>query len=134
MILSDVMDELATQLGTISGLRVFGFPPDSVVPPAAIVTYPEQIDYDATYGRGADEMVLPLMVVVGKMSDRATRDLLSVYCDGSGDSSVKAVLEDGTYTSFDSIRVASVAFDVVTIGGTGYLNAEFTLQIMGQGA
>lgn len=133
MQLSAVMDELATQLETIAGLRVFAYPPDSLVPPAAVVSYPEQIDFDGTYVRGMDTMRIPVMVLVGKTTDRATRSALSGYVDGSGASSVKAVLEGGTYTAF-TVRVASVQFDVVIIGGTGYLNAEFTLEITGSGS
>lgn len=134
MILSDVMDELATQLDTIAGLRVFAYPPDSLVPPAAVVSYPNEYQFDNTYGRGSDVMHLPVMVVVGKTTDRVTRNLLSVYVDGSGAKSVKAVLEAGTYTAFEVVHVASVAFDVVQIGGTDYLNAEFSLEITGSGS
>lgn len=134
MILSDVMDQVATQLSTISGLRCFPYPPDSLVPPAAVVSFPEDIQFDGTYGRGMDKMTLPLMVVVGKTTDRVTRDLLSVYVNGSGAKSVKAVLEAGTYTAFDVVRVASVVFNGIQIAGTDYLNAEFTLEITGSGS
>jgi hypothetical protein len=56
------------------------------------------------------------------------------YCAGSGASSIKAVLEAGTYTAFDTVRVARVEFDVLTIGGTDYLAALFDLDIIGDGA
>lgn len=134
MIVSDLMDELATQLETISGLRCFAYPPDSLTPPAAVVSYPDVINYDATYGRGSDTLTLPVMVLVGRPTDRTARDLLSAYVDGSGSKSVKAVLEAGTYTAFDSIRVASAEIDVVTIGATPYLNAEFSVEITGSGS
>lgn len=134
MILSDVMDELATQLDTISGLRTFAFPPDSVVPPAAIISYPETYTYDETYGRGMDRMTLPAIVVVGRLSDRSTRDLLSAYVDGSGSSSVKAVVEAGSYTACHTVRVASVSIDVVTIGGDDLLAGTFDFDITGSGS
>jgi hypothetical protein len=97
MNLADVMDAVGDRLDTIAGLRVFAYPPGSVTPPAAVVSYPEGIEFDATYGRGSDRMTLPVVVVVGKASDRAARDKLGAYCDGSGASSVKAVLESGEY-------------------------------------
>jgi hypothetical protein len=134
MDLGDVMDEVADELDTIAGLRCFAYPPDSITPPAAIVSYPEDLAFDATYDRGADTVLLPVIVAVGKVHDRGTRDLVAAYCVGSGASSIKAVLEAGTYTAFDSVRVARAEFDVVRIGGTDYLAALFDLDIIGDGA
>lgn len=134
MILSDVMDELATQLETIPGLRVSAYPPDFPVPPAAVVSYPDEYEFDGNYGRGSDSMHLPVMVVVARADDRAARDLISPYVDGSGARSIKAVLENHTYTTFEVVRVASVKFNVAEYGGIGYLNAEFTLEITGSGS
>lgn len=93
MNLADVMDELAARIETIDGLQVFSFPPDNVAVPAAVVTYPEAYDYDATYSRGSDRLTIPMVVMVGKASDRSSRDQLSAYADGSGARSIKAVVE-----------------------------------------
>lgn len=134
MDLGAVMQAVSDRLDTISGLRCFAYPTADVSPPAAIVSYPESITYDVTYARGMDRMSLPVVVVVGKVSDRTARDRLGAYCNGSGASSVKAVLESGTYTAFDTIRVESVEFDVVEIAGTSYMAALFTLDIAGSGA
>lgn len=135
MNLGDVMDEVAAQLDTITGLRVFAFPPDNLPPPAAWIAYPEGYEYDATYGRGMDRITnLGVVVAVGKVSDRSTRDLVSQYADGTGATSVKAVLQAGTYTAFHTLRVVDVTFDVLTRGGTDYLGALFTLDIAGQGS
>lgn len=134
MNLADIMDAIATQLDTITGLRVTAYPPDQVQPPAGIVTYPDSYTFDGTYGRGMDRITIPVVVVVGRVYDRATRDLIASYCDGSGTSSVKAVIEAGTYTAFDTVRVESVEFDVVTIAGTDYMAATFNLDIAGSGS
>lgn len=134
MDLGNVMQAVADRLDTIAGLRCFGYPPDTVHPPAAIVTYPELLDFDGAYARGMDQVTLPVVVVVGRVDVRSTRDALAGYCDGSGASSVKAVLESGTYSAFHTIRVTSAEFDVATIGGTEYLTATFTLDIVGGGA
>jgi len=129
-----VMDEVAGRLATISGLRVFAYPPPTLAPPAAIVSYPESLTFDATYGRGMDRMRLPVVAVVGKPSDRSTRDHLAAYCNGSGPQSIKAALEVGLYTSFDTLRVESIDFDVVGIAGVDYMAAILTLDITGQGS
>ncbi len=137
MDLVDVMDQVAERLRTISGLHVFAWPPGQVVPPAAIVSYPDGITFDAAYRRGKDKMALPVVVVVGRVVDRVARDQIGAYCAGSGPRSVKQVLEDGVgagaYTAFDTLRVTGVDFDTVTIAGVDYMAALFTLDISGKG-
>lgn len=128
------MDEVAARLKTIDGLRVFAYPPGKVSPPAAIVSYPDDYTYDATYGRGMDRMTLPVVLVEGRPTDRTTRDRVGAYVNGSGTKSIKAVLESGEYTTFDVVRVANVEFDAFTIGAVEYMSAAFTLDIAGQGA
>lgn len=128
-----MMDELGDQLDTIDGLNVYRWPPDSVTAPGAVVTYPDGLDFDATYQRGFDDITLPIVVVVGKASARAARDKVAAFCAGSGDASVKAVLEAGTYTAFDVARVTGVEFSVATIGTTEYLTATFAVDITGGG-
>jgi len=134
MNLAAVMQEIADKLDTIMGLRVHAFPPDKITPPAAITTYPESLDYDSTYGRGSDRLTLPVVLVVGKVSARASRADIARFADGSGTASVKTVLESGTYATFDSVRVMRAVFDVVTIAGVEYLAATFTLDVIGKGA
>lgn len=134
MNLADVMQEVADQLDTIGGgLKVFGFPAYKITPPAAVVTYPENYNYDSTYARGMDRMTLPVVVLVGKVDDRTSRDRIAKYADGSGAASVKAVVESGTYTAFDSVRATGVEFDIVTMAGDEFLAATFSLDIVGKG-
>lgn len=136
MILADVMDEIATRLRTIPALagRTFAYPPGSVRPPAAVVSYPENYEYGYTGARGADRIrPLPVVIVVGKPTDRGARDALSDYVDGAGAKSVKAVLESGTYTALHVVTVERVEFDTITIGQTDYLAAMFDLDIVGPG-
>jgi hypothetical protein len=135
MDLGNVMQAVADRLGTIAGLRVYAYPPDVVQPPAAIVTYPGTLTFDATYGRGVDRIEdLGVVLLVGKVSDRASRDLITKWVKGSGATSVKAVLESGTYTAFDTIRVVKAEFDIITVAGVEHLAATLTLDIAGTGA
>lgn len=135
MNLGDVMGQVADRLAVIDGLRVFAYPPDKLSPPAAWVAYPEGYTYDLTYGRGSDRIAnLGVVVAVGAVVDRVSRDRLSEYVNGSGAKSVKAVLESGPYSAFDKLRVVDVTFDVLTRGGTDYLGALFTLDIVGPGS
>lgn len=135
MNLGAVMQEIADQLDTIAGLRVYAYPADSIAAPAAVVSYPGTVNFDGTYGRGTDHIPdLTVVVLVGKVSTRATRDAVSKYVNGSGAASIKQVVEAGTYSEFDTVRVAQVEFEPVSIGGVEYLAATFTLDIAGQGA
>jgi len=135
MNLGSVMQAIADRIDTIADLRVYAYPPDSVAAPAAIVTYPDTYTYDATYGRGMDRIeALPVVLLVGKVSDRASRDKVTQYVNGSGATSIKTAIESGTYTAFDTVRVTGVEFDIISVAGVEYLGATFTLDIAGQGA
>lgn len=133
MDLAAVMDEVGDQLDTIDALRVYRYPADNVAPPAAVVTYPDEWTYDATMRRGADTCTLPVVVLVGKVSDRASRDRIAVYVDGAGAKSLKAVIEAHSYESCDSVRVTNAEFDIVAVAGVEYLAATFHLNIIGPG-
>lgn len=133
MNLADLMDELATALGTLDGLRVFPYYADRVTPPAAVVGWPE-LDYDTTMARGADRLTLPIYVMVGKVDARSSRDALAGYLDGAAPGSVKAALDGGTYTACDSVRVLSATVQALTVAGVEYLAAEFQVDIMGSGS
>jgi hypothetical protein len=134
MNLGAVMDALATQLDTIDGVRVFGYVPDTVTVPVAIVAPPTVYNYDATMLRGGDRMTIPIYVLVGKVHDRSARDLLAVYVDGSGVKSFKAVLEAGTYTAFGSLRVQGVEIAPFIFNAVEYLGAMFSVDVAGPGA
>lgn len=134
MNLANVMDEIAAALGSIDGLRVYPYSANTIVSPAAIVDWPEEINYDATYGRGADQQTIKVIVCVAKLTDRGTKGRLAQYLDGSDATSVKAAVDGGTYTACDSVRVARAVVDVITIGAVDYLGAEFDVEVTGQGA
>lgn len=136
MNLSDVAEEIAARLNTISGLNAFPFPPDSVTPPAAIVLNPQPGDmvYDATYGRGMDRMTLPLIVLGGRSNDQQAHADIRAYLDGSGPRSVKAALAGRGWTTLHTIRVTTGGVDGVKLGGVEYYAAMFDLDITGQGS
>lgn len=128
-----VMTALATQIDTIAGLRVYDTPSNTIVVPACVVGYPETITFDVSMGRGQDHIVLDVIVLAGKSSDRTAIDVLGAYMNGSGSASIKAVVEanNGTYSAFARVRVREATVDVVTIGGVEYLAGIFTLDIYG---
>jgi hypothetical protein len=135
MDLAALMDEIGDVLDTVTGLRVHRHPPGKVVPPAAIVSYPERIAYDQTYRRGVDRIErMPVVLVVGKATDRAARDTVAEWSAGGGPGSIKALLEGHGWAACDVLTVTECSFDVVTIAAVDYLAAMFLVDIAGQGA
>jgi hypothetical protein len=129
-----IMQEIADRLDGIAGLRVFAHPPKTVTAPAAIVSYPQAVAYDQTYGRGMTRVNgLQVWLVVGKATERSARDDLGDYVAEAGPRSVKVALEAAGADSWDDLHVESVEFDVVTIASIDYMAAGFTINLACQG-
>lgn len=130
--LGSVMDAIGTRLATISGLRIADYPSDTANPPQAIVSLPETVEYDTVAGRGADRVVIPITVLVGRVSERAARDALAQYVSGVGALSIKAAVEgaDGALDgAVHTVRVTAARVDVVTIQAVDYLGASFDVEV-----
>lgn len=137
MNVKDVRDEIAAKLATVSGLRVFAYNVDKLSPPAAVVSPPERIEFDQTYGRGSDKITLMVTVFVSRSDARSAEAELSAYMDGSGPKSIKALVDSSDTNAYDScdtvtVTTAEVLYD--SIGGTPVQVAEFTVEITGSGA
>lgn len=129
------MEEIAERLRQVDNLRAHGFPIGvaQVGAGTAIVGYPSGYTFDSTYQRGSDDVTLPIVVVVGEIYGKVTRDRLGEYIAGSGPRSIKGVVESGAYTAFETVRVPTVEFDTVMIGAVEYLAAIFSAEISGEG-
>lgn len=126
--LTDVMDQIGVGLATITGLRVFDFPPKSAQPPFAFVDMPDSIDFDLTLNRGSDRATFTVVVAVADVVDRAARDAIAEYAAGSGGKSVKAALDAATIGT--SARVESVTFRPVALAQGTYAGAMFTVDVV----
>lgn len=135
MRLNAVMDEAAAAAKQITGLReVFPYPPGSLTGPSGYVSYPQSVDFDEAYQRGEDRITdLPIVLVVGKATDRAARDTVAAWASGDGPQSVKAAMEAWSWTSCDDLTVTSCEFDVEMIAGVPYLAAIFKATAVGAG-
>lgn len=127
--LKATLDAIGVQLRTISGLRVYDYPPDAVAAPAAVVGYPEEVTYDETMARGCDSTTVPVTVLVTSGSDRASRDALSPYLSGTGALSIKTAV-DGTLGGIvKDARVANAVVRGVGVGGIDYDAAVFSVEV-----
>jgi hypothetical protein len=134
MRLNAVMDEVAQVLEQITGLRVFPYPPEKIVPPAGYVSYPASVDFDEAYGRGEDAFRdLPIVLVASKVTTRTARDTVAAWASGDGPKSIKRAMEAHTWTTCDDLTITSCEFDVETIGGVPYLAAMFKATVVGPG-
>lgn len=133
--LADVMDEVALAMKQITGLNKFHeSPPASISAPMGYVAYPQSIDYDQTYAHGLDQITdLPVVCLVGKPTEKQSRDRVAAWSRKGGPDSVYRMLEEWTWSSCHDVKVESCEFDVWQVAGIDYLVAGFNLTVMGPG-
>lgn len=127
--LNAIMDALGVRLATISGLRVSDHVPETVAVPAAIVGYPEEVTYDETYGGGADSCIVPVTVLVGKVTARVSRDELAVYLARAGAKSIRAAINGNLGGTVHDARVAKARIEAVSFNGVEFLGATFRVEV-----
>jgi len=133
--LTDLRTGLANRLATISGLRSSAYIPDNPQPPVAVVM-PGRIQYDTAFGRGSDEYQFTIMLIVGRVADRASQTNLDAYCASSGSTSVKAAIEgDRTLggTALDCRVTEMTNQGSLAIGDVTYHTAEFSVTVIAAG-
>jgi hypothetical protein len=133
--LTDLRTGLATRLATISGLRSSAYIPDNPQPPVAVVM-PGRIQYDTAFGRGSDEYSFTIMLIVGRVADRASQTTLDGYCESSGSRSVKAAIEGDRSLGGKALdcRVTEMTNQgSLAIGDVTYHTAEFNVSVIAAG-
>lgn len=128
---STVRDKLKAALN-ITGLRVFDTIPDNIIPPAAIIGQ-LSFDYDLVFQRGADSATCDVLVVTGRMSERAAQDYLDNLLQPTGNSSVKTKIEsDQTLGgSVTSVRVSRAEPANIVVSGVEMLAYRFQVNLWG---
>lgn len=126
-----VRDKLKAALN-IPGLRVYDTIPDNIVPPAAVIGQ-LTMDYDLVFARGADAATVDVMVIAGRMSERAAQDWLDKLITSTGSTSVKTKLEadqtaGGSLTSVRVVRAEPVS---MTVSGVEMLAYRFQVECWG---
>lgn len=133
--LGQVMDEVASVLAQIPGLRVFAFPPPTLTPPAGYVSYPASVDYLETYQRGvAGFTELPITLLAGKPTEISSRNTIAEWVAADGPVSVVALMDTHEWVSCDGVTISdTVEFDIEKIGGVEYLAVVFRASVTGPG-
>jgi hypothetical protein len=133
MSISLLRQGLATNLQTISGLRVVDTLPDLVNPPMAMIGL-TKVAYNQQNQRSMAEYTFQVTVVVGRVSERTAQAALDVLvAPGSG--SVKYAIESDRTLGGKAYEVfvpELSAYGAVSINGIDYLSAEFSVQVYAQ--
>ncbi|QDP59221.1 MAG: hypothetical protein Tp1124SUR1244132_8 [Prokaryotic dsDNA virus sp.] len=131
--LTNIRNEIKNNLANITSLSVFGFVPDSVQPPTAVVGVLDSIDYDASMQRGADRYEIPVYIYVGRVDAQDSQETLDGFLASSGSDSVKAQIESDTTlnSQAQSVRVTSAGnYGVYNINNIDYLGVEFIVEVI----
>lgn len=123
---------LATNLGTIPGLRTSLDIPDNPNPPIAIVQF-VRAEYHQDFRNGMTEYTFAVQVVVGRVDERTAQRNLDGYCSSDSASSVKKAIESNRTLSgnaFDVVVTEMSSYGSVLINDTTYLAAEFAVRVL----
>ena len=128
---STVRDKLKAAVN-ITGLRVYDTVPDGLIPPALVIGQ-LSIDWDLVFARGADSATVDLILIAGRMSDRAAQDYLDSFLTATGTNSIKTKVEaDQTLGgSVTSVRVVSATPISLTVAGVEMLAYRFAVALWG---
>jgi hypothetical protein len=134
--LAAIRTGLAANLSTIPDIQVSAYVLSNPTPPCAVV-FAGPTDFDTSFGRGLDNLVFMVRVLVAAVSDISAVVNLDPYMAGSGARSVKAAIEtDKTLGGACSdLRVVGTEGEqVYTLEGRPpALGAEFRVEVTAHG-
>jgi len=90
--LTEIREAMAAALEGVVDGQISAWMLSNPTPPTIFI-FPDEIDYDGSFGRGHDEWALTVMAMVGLASDIAAQQKLDEMLAPSGSSSVKDALE-----------------------------------------
>ena len=129
MTIANIRSGIATNLRTISGLRVFEEIPDQVSPPAAVVSL-NNIEYHQAFSGGLNIFRFTVRVIVGRAAERQAQRNLDTYAEPTGASSVKSAIESNRTLSGacqDLIVESMPNIGSITVNENEYLAGEWTV-------
>ncbi len=131
MSIGTIRTALATNLATISGLRVASNIPDNPMPPQAIVML-ENVDYDNAFKNGLVTYQFRVSVMVARADERTAQDKLNAYASTGVGGIKRAIESDKTLggAAFD-VRVSTMTnIGTISLGGdVAMLSADFIVTV-----
>ena len=130
MSIYDLRNGLATNIGTISGLRTSVDIPDNPNPPVAVISI-NSVNYDQAFGGGLVEYNFTVTVIASRATERWAQRRLDAYTSTGSDSVKEAIESDKTLggSAFD-VRVTEMSnIGTVSLGEVTYLAADFAVVV-----
>jgi hypothetical protein len=121
-----VMDGLRDALVSAGYPNVYAFPPKSLTVPCTVVEYPDSIDFDVVFSRGADRFVMIVRFVVGRGTQKATRDALSAALLSVNN--LQTAL-DGSY-GWGTVRVSGSRVEPMDVNGIVYATGRVEVEVI----
>ncbi len=123
------MDGLAAAFLDVTGVdRSFGYPNEDAIVGDALVGYPETIDFDLTFGRGADRATFPVWVICGLVNDATTRAYASDLILGVAD--VKDQVDGSSTIAGATARVSDCLIERVVLRELMHLSVRFNVDVI----
>ena len=122
---------IATNLGTISGLRTSPEMPDNPNPPIALVR-PVTVEYNQAFANGLTRYNFVVVVIVGRAEERTAQRSLDAFCSSTGSSSIKLAVEsDKTLggNAYDCRVTEMRNYTPLQLNEGTYLAAEFAVDV-----
>ena len=122
-------------------LTTYGHVPDSPTTPCVFCAE-MSVEFDASHGRGMDELRVTMRVLVSRGDSEASQEFLNSMLSGSGRASLKAALESARGEpgepalsgAADDLRVEAVRGHTwYEHAGTMFLGAELDVRVIGRG-
>lgn len=129
--ITTIRQKLATNIGTVTGLRTSAELIDNPSPPIALVNL-DSVDYHQAFQNGTTILNFTVSLIVGRSAERTMQRKLDAYLSPTGAQSVKAGIEsnrnlDGNCD--DLIVNTASSIGSVTINDQTYLAAEFQITV-----
>lgn len=129
--ISELRSGIATNLRTISGLRVTDTIPDQLNPPQAILGL-TSVDFSKAMKQGLTTYTFTLTVIVARQSERNAQAKLDAFVQSTGTNSIKLAIEsDRTLggKAFDCYCPQMTSYGIIAIGDVNYMSSEFQILV-----
>lgn len=123
--ISQIAAGLATNLGTVAGLRTSAYQPEQLNPPCAFPVL-NTVTYQNAFQGGDVQTDWTIHVIVGRYTDRTAQAVLDTYLSYSGSSSIRSAIESDR--TLGGVAQTLVVMSAASITSLNSADAEF-LQI-----
>ena len=129
MSIAAIREGIGINLRTISNLRVFEEIPDTLSPPAAVVSL-NSVEYHQAFAGGLNVFRFTVRVIVGRAAERQAQRRLDLYAEPTGARSVRGAIESNRTLSGacqDLIVESMPNIGSITVNENDYLAGEWTV-------